>query len=211
MTEAAEDVYNFCWWYAYAPECIAAREASEQVKQVDPADITAANVNFLMVSGIQLTAAILIQFIYRKYTWEGTTANTSYYSPWTTYSADAANVWQWASLMLNYGSMALFGTAFITQLIYSLSGGMADINKMIWEVGVFQGSLALFALYILMNGFAFDKVAYACQNGSDDNACTVKDIMSGEWMTFFGLTAFSIVTVAMDSHAWTFGINQAIA
>ena len=89
----------------------------------------------------------LTQFVWRANRDNG----DSYYKSWDDKSAllGTSKTWERANLIYNYGSIAVWGLALITQLL-SMGGILADINYLIWSLGVALGGLVITLVYELL-------------------------------------------------------------
>ena len=86
----------------------------------------------------------LTQFVWRANRDNG----DSYYKSWDDKSAllGTSKTWERANLVYNYGSIAVWGLALLTQLL-SIGGILADINFLTWTFGVVLGGLLYTLVY----------------------------------------------------------------
>ena len=114
--------------------------------------------------------AYLITFKFHSKDWSGTLTD-SYYKPFET-SVNSLNLWQYASLMLHFSKMVIYGTAFVMQGL-SFFGYLLELNIEVWELGVFIGISVVQVLYLLMQGYSYDLATDKCRNEAVEDACTV--------------------------------------
>ena len=101
----------------------------------------------MTVALLNTVVPALTQFVWRANRDNG----DSYYKSWDDKSAllGTSKTWERANLIYNYGSIAVWGLALITQLL-SMGGILADINYLIWSLGVALGGLVITLVYELL-------------------------------------------------------------
>ena len=102
--------------------------------------------------------------------------------------------------MLNsYSKLALYATAFVTQIL-TLVGIAPAINMQVWYYGIIIGVSSINAFYVILNGLAADKGADKCRQGNVSGACAID--FTEDFVLFFGLSGFSAGTMYANYPAW---------
>ena len=132
-------------------------------------EVLQGQVTYLAIALENVLIAGLTSFYFRDKDYYGTDATKGFYNNW-----DAAglgtNYWQYANMVLQYGRIAVFSVAFITQLLTML-GIAAPINTLVWTNGVFMLMTTINIVYLLIMGYAYDTVTTKVQaDSSNSNA-----------------------------------------
>ena len=102
---------------------------------------------FLTVALISFVVPALAQFRWRA---PATGTNTSFYNDWTTSTKlGSNNYWELSNMVYNYGMIAIWGVAVVTQLM-SIFGVMPEINILVWSYVVGTGGLFISISYWFM-------------------------------------------------------------
>ncbi len=84
-----------------------------------------------MVATIEITATALMAFRYRSQNYLGDATKNYYYVWEQNHGTAAANFYQIAYMIVDYGKLGLWGVAWIFQIM-ALFGVLTDINMLIW-------------------------------------------------------------------------------
>lgn len=100
---------------------------------------------FLTVALISFVTPALVQF-----RWRAPISSASMYDDWTiSTNLGSTNYWELSNMIYNYGMIAIWGVAVITQLM-SIFGVMPEINMLVWSYGVGIGGLFITISYWCM-------------------------------------------------------------
>ena len=107
----------------------------------------------------------MAQFVWRANRDNG----DSYYKAWDDKSAllGTSKTWERANLVYNYGSIAIWGIAFLTQIL-SFGGILVDINLLTWTLGVVLGGTFVTLIYELLQFYSI-YMAYSKDQESSAN------------------------------------------
>lgn len=139
--------------------------------------------------------AYLITFRYHSKDWSGTLTD-SYYKPYEK-SVNSLNLWYYASLMLHWSKIIVYGSALITEGL-AFFGYFLETNIVVWELGVFIGIASIQVLYLLMFGYAYDLAIDKCRTETIADACTVVSAMDRDLIIFFGANTFTWIALTQD-------------
>ena len=120
------------------------------------------------------------------------------------------NLWKYADMLNNYSKIAIFGVALITQIL-SMAGLFASINMLVWSYGVFVTYFSITIVYTLMMGYTYQMAADDYGTNNDANAGVVMTLMKNDFITFFGVTAFTIAGFTTNYTKWYQGQKMATA
>ena len=122
------------------------------------------------------------------------------------------NLWKYADMLNNYSKIVIFGVALITQIL-SMAGLFASINMLVWSYGVFVAYFSITIVYTLMMGYSFQKVAddHLTTATTDAQSGYVYAFMKNDFITFFGVTAFTIAGFTTNYTKWYQGQKMATA
>ena len=151
---------------------------------------------FLTVALFNTVIPVMIQFRWRAHS-AGASAD-SYYKGWDDITALGTNYWMYANYVYNYGSMAVWGVALLTQLL-STAGLFADINTITWMYGVTIGGLFLTLSYEFLQLLGI-QTAYS--NDGTGLAGDYVGIMTNEWLMVTAGQAFSAGILASNKDSW---------
>lgn len=114
---------------------------------------------------------------------------------------ETINWWEYASLTKQYGFLAIFGIAFITQLV-ALFGVIESVNVLIWQWAVGFGGTLIASVYLVLMGLAYDKVATKCRADTADAACFLQTYLNTDLAIFLASTALTFATLKFDLKKW---------
>ena len=92
----------------------------------------------------------------------------SFYESYDTVYTEGYNLWQFASKASSM-YMTIWSIVATVTSILSMAGIVPEINMMVWTYGMFTGSLAVNAVYVLLMGYTYDTVVYTSINETDSN------------------------------------------
>ena len=108
---------------------------------------------FLFYAFAEFIMAYLMTFRYHTKDWSGTLTD-SYYKPFATH-VNSLNLWSYASLLLYYSKLGVFGAAFLLQGL-SYFNSFLELNIEVWELGVFIGISIVQVVYVLVIAYSYD-------------------------------------------------------
>lgn len=201
MVENSAEADNTCWWYPNSPECQQTVVFDEDFGKPEPyshLEVLMAQISFALVAVFEISTSSMFAFRYRSRDWTGS-ASDSYYKPYDTH-VGGTNWWGLSSLISYYSRIAVYGVAFVFQMM-AIFGLFPEINIYVWEWGIVIGMASLEVLIMLMTALGYDSATVKCREGIT-GACDVVDMIFDDLLVFFGVTAFSGVIVTMNWKMW---------
>ena len=207
MTTTIEDP---CFWYPNSQECADSKALVVDTTQDGhtSTEVLLGQLTYLGIATFQVVSAVLVAFRYR-------TANI-YNSGTSDFYGDyelallTGNLWKYADMLNNYSKIVIFGVALITQIL-SMAGLFASINMLVWSYGVFVAYFSITIVYLLMMGYSYQMAADDYGTNIDANAGVVMTLMKNDFITFFGVTAFTIAGFTTNYTKWYQGQKMATA
>ena len=148
-----------------------------------------------MQANLELMGALLTMTIYLGFTQFITNSVTTYVTMMTAYEKlDTTKFWSLANMTKGYGMLAIFGVAFVTQVLNTF-GIASSINTMVWDYGVTGVGTLLAIVYGVFIFMAYSK----CRTGMMDAAKRTAALVAAsqlEWEFAGFMAAISMVWVA---------------
>ena len=164
--------------------------------------MTRAQATYAGIALFQLGYVGLQTFRYRTKDWS--TGAGSFYDDWTNAGTlGTTNFWKIANQIFAYGKLAVFGPAFLFQLL-AMVGVLVDVNELVWGL-LMPLALVIDIVYLGISALAYDKAARDCRNPGTAASCLVKNDMSREWLVFFATQAFAVNMLLPHGMAWSYG------
>ena len=129
-----------------------------------------ANINYLLMASVEIAATVLFMFRYKSVSWTGDSTKT-YYDAWIPRDGET-NWWEIGNMILDFGKLALWGVAWIFQLL-AVFGILNEINMLIWDWGIFVGVPVVLSVWLVVMGGAFDAANSRCRVSDADYDCVV--------------------------------------
>ena len=117
--------------------------------------------------------------------------------------------WATGNLILNYGGLAIFGTAFIMQSIATF-GIIPDINFYVWLYGVYIGGASLTIVYLVFLLLAMEQSYGGIDGASAAAALQASRTIQREFGAFLGLMALFMSVFGWNQEAWLQGTEPAM-
>ena len=208
-----------CFWFPNLEKCQnkedpievvpeapdAPTERTEVMTTMDHINPLYGQIAFLTVALFNVAIPAMIQFRWRA----DPSATESWYALWTTSVAKSGlstNYWELSNMVRNYGSIALWSVAFITQAL-SLAGLFADINVLVWTMGVMLFGLLLnitYSVLVLLGIMAAQKFNGTTTNDANEIIAAGNFVtgLANEFAMVVAGQAFSGAIMAMNKDSW---------
>jgi hypothetical protein len=197
------DASDICWWNPNSFEC--QRKAAIEAEPYYPlmysdGDELRANITYLMAATIPITMTSIMVFRYRSSSIFGDFTKGYYYIWEVTHGSDSLNLPNLAFMILDYGSLGLWGVAWIFQLI-AMFGILTDINMIIWDWGIFVGMPVLLSVWLTLMGGAYDAGNMKCRSVAG-NGCSEAGQMAGDIVLAMAIAAWAGASIAGEYGPW---------